>query len=239
MLLEAKQLTKSYLLGDNTISILQGVDLSVAEGEFVSIMGTSGSGKSTLLYIFGGLATPDQGSYFFNGKNMLTLSDRDRSWIRAHWLGFVFQTFDLLPELNVVENIYLPFLYNKTDSERRDLQIMEAVEKVGLAHRQAHRPMELSGGEMQRVAIARALAINPKLILADEPTGNLDSRNSVDILNLFGELHKTGTTIIMVTHDENVAAFSERTLNMVDGHLKNDSSIFIVVPNRLPFASCP
>jgi len=220
MLLEAKQLTKSYLLGDNTISILQGVDLSVAEGEFVSIMGTSGSGKSTLLYIFGGLATPDQGSYFFNGKNMLTLSDRDRSWIRAHWLGFVFQTFDLLPELNVVENIYLPFLYNKTDSERRDLQIMEAVEKVGLAHRQAHRPMELSGGEMQRVAIARALAINPKLILADEPTGNLDSRNSVDILNLFGELHKTGTTIIMVTHDENVAAFSERTLNMVDGHLK-------------------
>ncbi|MCK5516005.1 MAG: ABC transporter ATP-binding protein [Desulfobulbaceae bacterium] len=220
MLLEAKQLKKSYLIGDNTISILQGVDLSVAEGEFVSIMGTSGSGKSTLLYIFGGLATPDQGAYFLNGKNMLTLSDHDRSWIRAHWLGFVFQTFDLLPELNVVENIYLPFLYNKTDSERRDRQVMEAVERVGLAHRREHRPMELSGGEMQRVAIARALAINPKLILADEPTGNLDSKNSLDILNLFSELHETGTTIIMVTHDKDVAAFSERTLNMIDGYLQ-------------------
>ncbi len=220
MLLEAKQLKKSYLIGDNTISILQGVDLSVAEGEFVSIMGTSGSGKSTLLYIFGGLATPDWGEYIFNGKNMLTMSDHDRSWIRAHWLGFVFQTFDLLPELNVVENIYLPFQYNKTGSERRDSQVMEAVERVGLAHRREHRPMELSGGEMQRVAIARALAINPKLILADEPTGNLDSKNSLDILNLFSELHKTGTTIIMVTHDKDVAAFSERTLNMIDGHLQ-------------------
>ena len=219
MLLEAKQLKKSYLIGDNTISILQGVDLSVDEGEFVSIMGTSGSGKSTLLYILGGLDTPDQGEYFFNGRNMLALSDQDRSWIRAHWLGFVFQTFDLLSELDVVENISLPFLYNKTDSELRDRQVVEAVERVGLAHRQGHRPMQLSGGEMQRVAIARALAINPKLILADEPTGNLDSRSSFDILNLFSELHKTGTTIIMVTHDKNVAAFSERTLNMADGYL--------------------
>ncbi len=220
MLLEAKKIRKSYLLGDNTISILRGVDLTVAEGEFVSIMGTSGSGKSTLLYILGGLDTPDQGEYFFNERNMLALSDQDRSWIRAHWLGFVFQTFDLLSELDVVENISLPFLYNKTDSEQRDRQVMEAVEKVGLAHRRAHRPTELSGGEMQRVAIARALAINPKLILADEPTGNLDSRSSFDILNLFSELHKTGTTIIMVTHDKNVAAFSERTLNMADGYLK-------------------
>ncbi len=219
MLLQAKKLRKSYLLGNKTISILQGVDITVAEGEFVSIMGTSGSGKSTLLYILGGLDTPDQGEYFFNGRNMLALSDQDRSWIRAHWLGFVFQTFDLLSELDVVENISLPFLYNKTDSELRDRQVMEAVERVGLAHRQGHRPMELSGGEMQRVAIARALAINPKLILADEPTGNLDSRSSFDILNLFSELHKTGTTIIMVTHDKNVAAFSERTLNMADGYL--------------------
>ena len=220
MLLEAEQIKKSHLLGNNTIRILRGIDLSVAEGEFVSIMGTSGSGKSTLLYILGGLDTPDQGNYFFNGKNMLTLSDHDRSWVRAHWLGFVFQTFDLLPELNVVENISLPFLYNKTDSELKDHQVMEAVEKVGLDHRRAHRPTELSGGEMQRVAIARALAIRPKLILADEPTGNLDSENSVDILGLFSELHKNGTTIIMVTHDKNVAAFSERTLHMADGYLK-------------------
>lgn len=220
MLLEAEQIKKSHLLGNNTIRILRGIDLSVAEGEFVSIMGTSGSGKSTLLYILGGLDTPDQGNYFLNGKNMLTLSDHDRSWVRAHWLGFVFQTFDLLPELNVVENISLPFLYNKTDSELKEHQVMEAVEKVGLDHRRAHRPTELSGGEMQRVAIARALAIRPKLILADEPTGNLDSENSVDILGLFSELHKNGTTIIMVTHDKNVAAFSERTLHMADGYLK-------------------
>lgn len=220
MLLEAEQIKKSHLLGNNTIRILRGIDLSVAEGEFVSIMGTSGSGKSTLLYILGGLDTPGQGNYFFNGKNMLTLSDHDRSWVRAHWLGFVFQTFDLLPELNVVENISLPFLYNKTDSELKEHQVMEAVEKVGLDHRRAHRPTELSGGEMQRVAIARALAIRPKLILADEPTGNLDSENSVDILGLFSELHKNGTTIIMVTHDKNVAAFSERTLHMADGYLK-------------------
>lgn len=220
MLVEAEQITKSHLLGNNTIRILRGVNLSVAEGEFVSIMGTSGSGKSTLLYILGGLDTPDQGNYFFNGKNMLTLSDHDRSWVRAHWLGFVFQTFDLLPELNVVENISLPFLYNKTDSELKDYQVMEAVEKVGLDHRREHRPTELSGGEMQRVAIARALAIRPKLILADEPTGNLDTENSLDILGLFSELHKNGTTIIMVTHDENVAAFSERTMHMADGYLR-------------------
>ena len=220
MLVEAEQIIKSHSLGNNTIRILRGVNLSVAEGEFVSIMGTSGSGKSTLLYILGGLDTPDQGNYFFNGKNMLTLSDHDRSWVRAHWLGFVFQTFDLLPELNVVENISLPFLYNKTDSELKDHQVMEAVEKVGLDHRREHRPTELSGGEMQRVAIARALAIRPKLILADEPTGNLDTENSRDILRLFSELHKTGTTIVMVTHDENVAAFSERTLHMADGYLR-------------------
>jgi ABC-type lipoprotein export system ATPase subunit len=220
MLLELRQIKKSFLLGNTHISVLQGVNLSVAEGEFVSIMGTSGSGKSTLLYILGGLDTPDHGEYYFGEKNMLTLSDRDRSWIRAHWLGFVFQTFDLLPELDVVENICLPFLYNSVVRETKNRQVFEAIEKVGLSHRQKHRPAELSGGEMQRVAIARALAINPKLILADEPTGNLDKQNSLDILHLFNKLHETGTTIIMVTHDKNVADFSQRTLHMVDGILE-------------------
>lgn len=219
MLVDAKQLKKSYLLGDRRISILQGVDLSIYEGEFVSIMGTSGSGKSTLLHILGGLTTPDSGSYNLNDRNMLTLSDHDRSWIRAHWLGFVFQTFDLLPELDVIENVKLPFLYNQTEPEIRELQVLQSVEKVGLNHRKSHRPLELSGGEMQRVAIARALAVNPKLILADEPTGNLDSRSSQDILHLFKELHQSGTTIIMVTHDEKVAAFSEKVLEMEDGCL--------------------
>ena len=220
MLLEVKSLYKSYQLGQNTISILQGVDLSVAEGEFLSIMGTSGSGKSTLLHLLGGLDTPDSGTYTFNTKDMLNLSDAERSWIRAHWLGFVFQTFDLLPELDVVENVGLPFLYNKVPQEQRVVQVGKAIERVGLTHRQTHRPLELSGGEMQRVAIARALAVQPKLILADEPTGNLDSKSSQRILNLFEELHMAGTTIVMVTHDEKVAAISERTLHMTDGCLR-------------------
>ncbi len=219
MLLEIKGLSKNYLLGKKVIPILRGVDLSVEDGEFVAIMGTSGSGKSTLLHILGGLDTPDQGTYSFNRKNMLTMSDTERSWIRAHWLGFVFQTFDLLPELNVVENISLPFLYNTTDHTQRDRQVSEAVEQVGLVHRKTHRPMELSGGEMQRVAIARALVVQPKLILADEPTGNLDSKSSLDILDLFQELHSTGTAIIMVTHDREVAARSGRILKMEDGCL--------------------
>ncbi len=219
MLVDTKQLYKSFLLGNKKITVLQDVDLMVLEGEFISIMGTSGSGKSTLLHILGGLDTPDRGAYFFNRKNMLALSDADRSWIRAHWIGFVFQTFDLLPELDVVENIRLPFTYNQTDFELTEIQISRAIEQVGLDHRQTHRPLELSGGEMQRVAIARALAINPKLILADEPTGNLDSQNSLEILHLFKKLNETGTTIIMVTHDEKVAAISGRTLEMVDGKL--------------------
>lgn len=220
MLLEVKNLYKSYVLGQKKISILQGVDLYVTEGEFISIMGPSGSGKSTFLHILGELDTPDQGAYTFNNKNMLSLSDTERSWVRAHWIGFVFQTFDLLQELDVVENISLPFLYNKINPKQRDEQVKEAIDKVGLTHRKKHRPSELSGGEMQRVAIARALAVNPKLILADEPTGNLDSKSSQHILNLFQELHLAGTTIIMVTHDGNVAAVSERILHMTDGCLQ-------------------
>jgi len=220
MLLDIKNVYKSYQLGENEISILQGVDLAVTEGEFISIMGTSGSGKSTFLHILGGLDTPDRGTYHFNKRDMLTLSDTERSWIRAHWLGFVFQTFNLLPELTVVENVNLPFSYNSIDPEQRDLQVENAIEKVGLTHRKTHRPLELSGGEMQRVAIARALAVQPKLILADEPTGNLDSKSSDHILSLFQDLHLFGTTIIMVTHDQKVADISERTLHMTDGCLQ-------------------
>ncbi len=220
MLLDVKSVHKSYQLGKNEILILQGVDLAVTEGEFISIMGTSGSGKSTFLHILGGLDTPDSGSYSFNKKDMLTLSDTERSWIRAHWLGFVFQTFDLLSELTVVENVNLPFLYNTTELHQKNVQVEKAIEKVGLTHRKMHRPLELSGGEMQRVAIARALAVQPKLILADEPTGNLDSKSSDHILSLFQDLHLSGTTIIMVTHDPKVAAISERTLHMTDGFLQ-------------------
>ena len=219
ILLEADQLSKNFKLGKRVIPILHSVNLLVEQGEFIAIMGTSGSGKSTLLHILGGLDRPDHGTFFFNGRNMLTLTDTQRSWIRAHWLGFVFQTFDLLSELNVVDNVALPFLYNTVSPEKRDAQVHEAIEQVGLTHRKDHRPMELSGGEMQRVAIARALAVKPKVILADEPTGNLDSKSSLEILHLFRELHRTGTTIIMVTHDDTVASFSDRILTMEDGVL--------------------
>lgn len=220
MLLEVNKVYKSYRLGQKNISVLQGVDLVVQGGEFVSIMGTSGSGKSTLLHILGGLDSPDKGAYTFNGRDMLGLSDNERSWIRGHWMGFVFQTFDLLPEFDVVENVSLPFLYNNVDPETMVLQVEDAIKRVGLAQRKRHRPFELSGGEMQRVAIARALAVKPKLILADEPTGNLDSRSSQHILELFKELHQAGTTIILVSHDEKVAAVTERTLYMIDGCLQ-------------------
>ena len=222
MLLSAQRLCKSFTLGEETLSVIEDMSLSVDRGEFVAIMGTSGSGKSTLMHIFGGLSQPDSGSYYLNGSNMLTLDDNGQSWARANWIGFIFQTFHLLPELNVVGNVSLPFLYKTLDRETRDKRIDDAIDRVGLAHRKKHRPAELSGGEMQRVAIARALVVDPLLILADEPTGNLDAKNSSEILNIFSELNKAGSTIIMVTHDSQVADVAQRTLQMKDGALKEE-----------------
>jgi ABC-type lipoprotein export system ATPase subunit len=219
MLLQARKIRKSYMIGGGEIEVVRGIDLDVSAGDFVTIMGTSGSGKSTLLHILGGLARPDSGSYLFGDRDMLTLSDDELSWIRAHWVGFVFQTFDLLPELDVRDNVALPFLYHHALPPDREGRVDEAIERVGLGHRKGHRPMELSGGEMQRVAIARALVIAPKLILADEPTGNLDTRNSNEILDLFQELNESGTTIVMVTHDHRVASYSKKIMTMEDGLL--------------------
>ncbi|MBB5346580.1 ABC-type lipoprotein export system ATPase subunit [Desulfoprunum benzoelyticum] len=219
MLLQARKIRKNYVLGGGEIEVVRGIDLDVSAGDFVSIMGTSGSGKSTLLHILGGLARPDSGSYLLGAKDMLTLSDDELSWVRAHWVGFVFQTFDLLAELDVRDNVALPFLYHHALPDDRERRVDAAIDRVGLGHRQRHRPMELSGGEMQRVAIARALVIAPKLILADEPTGNLDTRNSNEILHLFKELNDTGTTIVMVTHDHQVASYSKKIMIMEDGLL--------------------
>jgi len=219
MLLQARKIRKNYVLGGGEIEVVRGIDLDVSAGDFVTIMGTSGSGKSTLLHILGGLARPDSGSYLLGGKDMLTLSDDELSWIRAHWVGFVFQTFDLLAELDVRDNVALPFLYHHVIPADREVRVDAAIERVGLGHRKRHRPMELSGGEMQRVAIARALVIAPKLILADEPTGNLDTRNSNEILALFQELNAAGTTIVMVTHDHQVASYSKKIMTMEDGLL--------------------
>jgi ABC-type lipoprotein export system ATPase subunit len=222
MLLQVSGIRKSYRLGGEDIEVLRDVGLTVRSGDFLSIMGTSGSGKSTLLHVLGGLTKPDAGAYMFSERDMLALSDNELSWIRAHWIGFVFQTFDLLSDLDVLDNVSLPFLYNPLDRNDVQRKVNEAVERVGLGHRKKHRPSELSGGEMQRVAIARALAISPKLILADEPTGNLDSRNSSDILELFKELNDLGTTIVMVTHDSQVAAVSRKIMKMKDGILLAD-----------------
>lgn len=222
MLLQVSGIQKNFTLGGGRIEVLRAVDLAVYPGDFLSIMGTSGSGKSTLLHVLGGLTKPDSGTYTFSDRNMLTLSDNELSWIRAHWIGFVFQTFDLLPELDVLDNVSLPFLYNQLARNEAQHKVNAAVERVGLGHRKKHRPAELSGGEMQRVAIARALAISPKLILADEPTGNLDSQNSADILGLFGELNDLGVTIVMVTHDPQVAAVSKKIMKMADGMLVAD-----------------
>lgn len=222
MLLQVNDIRKRFTLGGEEIEVLRGVDLTVHSGDFLSIMGTSGSGKSTLLHVLGGLTRPDSGTYMLTDRNMLSLSDNELSWIRAHWIGFVFQTFDLLSELDVLANVSLPFLYNRLDRNEVQKKVHAAVERVGLGHRKKHRPAELSGGEMQRVAIARALAISPKLIFADEPTGNLDSHNSNDILGLFGELNDLGATIVMVTHDPQVAAVSKKIMKMEDGILQAD-----------------
>ena len=222
MLLQVGDVRKRYSLGGEMIEVLRGVDLTVYQGDFLSIMGTSGSGKSTLLHVLGGLTKPDSGRFMFADRDMLSLSDNELSWIRAHWVGFVFQTFDLLSDLDVLDNVSLPFLYNRQNRRDIEQKVNEAVERVGLGHRKKHRPSELSGGEMQRVAIARALAISPKLILADEPTGNLDTRNSQEILKLFTELNELGATIVMVTHDPQVAAVSGKILNMRDGVLLTD-----------------
>ena len=219
MLLTAQNLRKSFDLGGETICVVNGITLSVNHGDFVAVMGASGSGKSTLLHILGGLTQVDSGLYSLNGKDMLTLNDTEQSWVRANWIGFVFQTFNLLPELTVVDNVSLPFLYRTFANEQKEQKVIGAIRRVGLMHRIRHRPSELSGGEMQRVAIARALVVDPLLILADEPTGNLDSGNSNDILKLFVELNRGGATIIMVTHDPLVAKVAGRMLHMRDGLL--------------------
>ncbi len=223
MLVQARQLRKGYTLGDTKIEVLHNVDLSVEAGDFISIMGTSGSGKSTLLHVIGSLTKPQSGTYFLDGKDMLTITDDEQSWVRAHWIGFVFQTFDLLPGLDVTGNVSLPFLYNRKRHKEAKEQVLLAIDQVGLAHRSKHRPVELSGGEMQRVAIARALAIRPKLILADEPTGNLDRKSGKEVLSLFEKLNAGGTTIIMVTHDQEVAAVSNLTYTMKEGCLVREN----------------
>lgn len=218
-LVDVMGVEKAYVLGEMRVRALCGVDLRVTHGEFVTIMGASGSGKSTLLHILGCLDSPTSGTYYLNGENISGLDDMALSRIRSTQIGIVFQTFNLIPEYSVLENVALPLFYQGISEAEANERALQRLTMVGLTNRIRHRPKELSGGEMQRTAIARALTIDPLLILADEPTGNLDSSTSRDILRLFANLHAGGTTILMVTHDPDVAAFSQRVLQMRDGRL--------------------
>ena len=200
---------------------LRNISLEVKEGEFVAIMGPSGCGKSTLLNIIGLLNNPSGGSYLLDGRDVSTLKESERTLIRRGMIGFVFQSFNLIDELNVVENIELPLLYMGVSSKERRQRAGDVMERVGMSHRAKHYPSQLSGGQQQRTAIARAILPRPKLVLADEPTGNLDSKSGKEVMDLLSELHKEGTTIVMVTHSQHDANYADRVINMFDGEIVN------------------
>ncbi len=221
--IQTENLTRTYAVGNSMVRALRGVDLEVQDGEFVALMGPSGSGKSTMMHLLGCLDTPTAGRYLLEERDVSKLSKDERARVRNERIGFVFQTFNLLPRLNALENVALPLLYRQK-ARNAQQRAAEMLERVGLAARAQHRPNELSGGERQRVAIARALAVNPALILADEPTGNLDSKTGEEIMQLLVEVSGEGRTILMVTHDARVAAHASRLLRMQDGAIVNRST---------------
>ena len=219
-LIEAKNIRKEYEMGEGKVKAIKNISLRVKEGEFISIIGPSGSGKSTLLHIFGCLDLPTSGEYLYRGKEVSTYSDDQLSAFRNREIGFVFQFFYLLPRENVLENVKLPLLYRDTTERIRNDMAMKALEKVGMKQRKNHLPTELSGGERQRVAIARALVGEPNLILADEPTGNLDTKTGEAIISIFEELYKVGKTIIMITHEKELAEKAEKVVQIRDGEIE-------------------
>ncbi len=218
-MIEMKNITKVYKMGEVSLEALKEICIRIEPGEFISIMGPSGSGKSTLLNIIGCLDTPTDGEYFLEDKNVAGLSFDQLSVVRNRKIGFVFQNFNLLPYATTYENVELPMLFNGKPGKKRRQRVYELLEMVGLVDWQHHRPSELSGGQQQRVAVARALANDPSLILADEPTGNLDSKTGEEIMGLFVKLQQQGRTILMVTHDTHIAAYSQRTINLFDGRI--------------------
>ncbi len=223
-LIDTNNLWKTYQMGAETVHALRGVTITIQKGEYVAIMGPSGSGKSTLMNLIGCLDTPTQGDYYLNGKLVSGMSDDELATIRNREIGFVFQTFNLLARATSLHNVELPLIYNGTPAKERIDKAKLALEKVQLADRMMHRPNELSGGQRQRVAIARALVNSPSLILADEPTGNLDSKTSEDIMKLFDHLHSQGNTIITVTHEHDIAARAHRVLSILDGQIASDKA---------------
>ncbi|MER3376361.1 MAG: ABC transporter ATP-binding protein [Allomuricauda sp.] len=219
-----RDLKKSFSTESVETLALNSVNLSIEQGEFTAIMGPSGCGKSTLLNIIGMLDSPSQGSYRFDGNEIGAIGERKRSKLRKGNLGFVFQSFNLIDELTVFENVELPLIYLKTDKAERRNKVNKVLERMKISHREKHFPNQLSGGQQQRVAIARAVVANPKLILADEPTGNLDSKNGDEVMKLLGELHKEGTTIVMVTHSNHDSRYAQRVLHLFDGQIVSEKS---------------
>ncbi len=214
---------KRYKMGEDEFMALAGVDLTIERNEYVALIGPSGSGKSTLMNLLGCLDTPSEGKYILNGRDTSTMNDNELAKVRNQEIGFIFQSFHLLPRMSVLHNVMQPLVYRGIPSAERVKMATQALDKVGLSHRMGHRPNQLSGGQRQRVAVARALVGNPSILLADEPTGNLDSKTSEEIMALFDELHEQGQTVIVVTHEPDIAAHCHRTIRVSDGKIVQDS----------------
>ena len=225
MLIQIDNIEKTYEMGVTKVHALRGITLTIDTNEYISIMGPSGSGKSTLMNILGCLDTPSKGAYLFRDEAIQDMNDDQLATIRNREIGFVFQTFNLLPRANALHNVELPLVYNGTPAKERKNRALESLEKVGLGGRANHRPSEMSGGERQRVAIARALVNNPSLILADEPTGNLDSKTGEEIMRVFDAIHDQGNTIILVTHEKYIAEYSQRAIHLLDGRIEREEKM--------------
>jgi putative ABC transport system ATP-binding protein len=221
-IIKLEGIEKSYFMGNQAIPVLKGISLDIFKNEYVALMGPSGSGKSTLMNILGCLDSPTGGRYILNGKDVSKMADDDLAGVRNIEIGFVFQQFNLLPRLTAVENVALPLIYAGINKKERTERAMEALNKVDLAERSHHKSNELSGGQIQRVAIARALVNNPSLLLADEPTGNLDSKTSVEVMRIFGKIQEAGNTVVLVTHEEDIAGYAHRIVRLRDGLIESD-----------------
>ncbi len=222
-IIHLENISKSYFMGGNALEVLSGITLDIYKNEYVALMGPSGSGKSTLMNIIGCLDTPSSGTYILNDKDVSKMPDDDLAEVRNHEIGFVFQQFNLLPRLTAAENVALPLIYSGTQKKERMERAMEALTKVGLQDRSHHKPNEMSGGQIQRVAIARALVNNPSILLADEPTGNLDTKTSVEVMEVFSQIQSSGNTVVLVTHEEDIAKYAKRVVRLRDGMVESDA----------------